>query len=55
MQNKFRAILLVAIAVSLLGFELYGVGGAVYGLALAIIILAALDAVGKLRDEAVTG
>ena len=45
----------VAIAVSLLGFELYGVGGAVYGLALAIILLAALDAVGKLRDAAVTG
>jgi predicted PurR-regulated permease PerM len=45
----------VAIVVGLLGFELYGVGGAVYGLALAIILLAALDAVGKLRDEAISG
>ena len=40
----------VAVAVALLGFELYGVGGAVYGLALAVIALAALDAVGRRRD-----
>ena len=32
-------------------FELYGVGGAVYGIALAVIGLAALDSVGRLRGE----
>ena len=36
----------VAIVVALLGFELYGVGGAVYGVALAVIGLAALDELG---------
>ena len=40
----------IPIVVGLLGFELYGVGGAVYGVALAVIGLAALDAVGRLRD-----
>ncbi len=41
----------VALVVALLGFELYGVGGAVYGVALAVIALAALDAVGRLRAQ----
>lgn len=36
----------VAIIVGLLGFELYGIGGAVYGIALAVIGLAALDSAG---------
>jgi putative heme transporter len=35
-----------ATVVGLLGFELYGIGGAVYGIALAVIALAALDAAG---------
>ena len=39
----------VAVIVALLGFELYGVGGAVYGVALAVIGLAALDELGRLR------
>jgi predicted PurR-regulated permease PerM len=39
----------VAVVVALLGFELYGVGGAVYGVALAVIGLAALDEIGRLR------
>ena len=50
----------VAIVVALLGFELYGVGGAVYGVALAVIGLAALDELGApapsivaAREEAV--
>ena len=42
----------IALVVALLGFELYGVGGAVYGVALAVVGLAALDAVGRLRDQA---
>jgi predicted PurR-regulated permease PerM len=37
----------IPIIVGLLGFELYGVGGAVYGIALAVIGLAALDAAGR--------
>jgi putative heme transporter len=41
----------VPIIVGLLGFELYGVGGAVYGIAVAIIGLAALDAAGRLRGD----
>jgi len=41
----------VAIVVGLVGFELYGIGGAVYGLALAVIGLAALDAAGRIRGE----
>ena len=45
----------IALVVALLGFELYGVGGAVYGVALAVIGLAALDAVGRLRDQALSG
>ena len=35
----------------LLGFELYGVGGAIYGIALAVFALAALDAIGRLRGD----
>ena len=41
----------IPIIVALLGFELYGVGGAIYGIALAVIGLAALDAVGRLRGD----
>jgi predicted PurR-regulated permease PerM len=41
----------IPIVVALLGFELYGVGGAVYGIALSVIALAALDAVGRLRGD----
>ena len=41
----------IPIVVGLLGFELYGVGGAVYGIALAVIALAALDAVGRIRGD----
>lgn len=36
----------VPIIVALLGFELYGIGGAVYGVALAVVGLAALDELG---------
>jgi predicted PurR-regulated permease PerM len=42
----------IPIVVSLLGFELYGVGGSVYGIALAVIALAALDAIGRQREHA---
>ncbi|MET0908893.1 MAG: AI-2E family transporter, partial [Ilumatobacteraceae bacterium] len=46
----------IPIIVALLGFELYGVGGAIYSIALAVIALAALDAVGRLRgDDLVLG
>jgi putative heme transporter len=38
-----------ATVVGLLGFELYGAGGAVYGIALTVIALAALDAAGEIR------
>ena len=41
----------IPIIVGLLGFELYGVGGSVYGIALAVIALAALDAIGRIRGE----
>jgi hypothetical protein len=41
----------VPIVVGLLGFELYGVGGAGYGIAMAVIALAALDAAGRLRSD----
>jgi predicted PurR-regulated permease PerM len=41
----------IAVVVALLGFELYGVGGAIYGVALAVIGLAALDEVGRLRGD----
>jgi putative heme transporter len=40
----------VPIVVGLVGFELYGVGGSIYGIALAVIALAALDAVGRDRE-----
>jgi predicted PurR-regulated permease PerM len=40
-----------ATVVGLLGFELYGVGGAVYGIALTVIALAALDAAGRDRPS----
>lgn len=40
----------VAIIIGLLGFELYGIGGAVYGIALAVIGLAALDSAGTDAD-----
>jgi predicted PurR-regulated permease PerM len=39
------------IIVGLLGFELYGVGGAIYGIALTVIAFAALDAVGRIRGD----
>ena len=41
----------VPIIVGLLGFELYGAGGAAYAVALAVIGLAALDSAGHLRDQ----
>ena len=41
----------IPIVVALLGFELYGIGGAIYGIALAVIALAALDAVGRIRGD----
>ena len=41
----------IPIIVALLGFELYGVGGAIYGIALAVIGLAALDSAGRIRGE----
>jgi predicted PurR-regulated permease PerM len=42
----------IPIIVGLLGFELYGVGGSVYGIALAVIGLAALDAIGRQGEHA---
>ncbi|MET0145493.1 MAG: AI-2E family transporter [Ilumatobacteraceae bacterium] len=42
---------LIPIIVGLLGFELYGAGGAIYGIALAVIALAALDQVGRIRGD----
>lgn len=41
----------VPIIVGLLALELYGVGGAVYAIALAVIGLAALDSAGRIRGE----
>ena len=41
----------IPIVIGLLGFDLYGVGGAVYGIALAVIGMAALDAVGRERGD----
>jgi len=41
------------IIVGLLGFELYGAGGAIYGIALTVIGLAALDALGRVRGDGV--
>jgi putative heme transporter len=40
-----------ATVVGLLGLELYGIGGAVYGIALVVIALAALDAAGAARSD----
>ena len=39
------------LVVGLLGFELYGTGGAIYGIALAVLALAALDSAGGIRSE----
>jgi putative heme transporter len=39
------------IVVGLLGFELYGLGGAIYGIALTVIGFAAVDAIGRIRGE----
>ena len=41
----------IPIIVGLLAFELYGFGGAVYGVALAVLGLAALDAAGSVRGD----
>ncbi len=41
----------IPIIVGLLAFELYGVGGSVYGIAIAVIALAALDAIGRQRTQ----
>jgi hypothetical protein len=35
----------------LLGFELYGIGGAIYGIALAVLVLAGSDALGRIRGD----
>ena len=37
--------------VGLLAFELYGIGGAIYGMALAVLGLAALDAIGGVQGD----
>ena len=42
------------IIVGLLGFDLYGIGGAIYGIALTVIGFAALDAVGRIQGDDVT-
>jgi predicted PurR-regulated permease PerM len=42
------------IIVGLLGFELYGAGGAIYGVALTVIALAMLDAIGRVRGDDLT-
>ena len=39
------------IIVGLLGFELYGIGGAIYGIALTVIAFAAMDAIGRIRGD----
>jgi predicted PurR-regulated permease PerM len=41
----------VPIVVGLLGFELYGIGGAIYGIALAVLVLAGSDALGRIRGD----
>ncbi len=41
----------IPIVVALVAYDLYGVGGAVYAIALAILGLAALDAVGRRQGE----
>jgi predicted PurR-regulated permease PerM len=45
----------VPIVVGLLAFELYGVGGSIYGIALAVIGMAALDSIGRLRGRLAEG
>jgi hypothetical protein len=37
--------------IGLLSFELYGIGGAVYGVGLAVLGLAALDAIGGVQGD----
>jgi predicted PurR-regulated permease PerM len=44
----------VAIVVALIALDLYGLGGALYAVALAVLALAALDVYGGERDEEVT-
>ena len=39
------------IIVGLLGFELYGIGGAIYGIALTVIAFAAMDTIGRIRGD----
>ena len=39
------------IVVGLLGFELYGIGGAIYGIALTVIAFAAMDSIGGIRGD----
>ena len=39
------------IIVGLLGFELYGIGGAIYAIALTVIAFAAMDAIGRIRGD----
>jgi putative heme transporter len=43
-----------AIVAGLLGFELYGIGGAVYGIALTVFAFATLDAAGRIHGDDVT-
>jgi predicted PurR-regulated permease PerM len=40
----------VAIVVALIAFELYGIGGALYAVALAVLALGGLDVYGAERD-----
>jgi predicted PurR-regulated permease PerM len=42
---------MVPIVVGLLGFELYGLGGAAYGVALSVLAMAALDAIGWVQGD----
>jgi len=37
--------------VGLLSYELYGIGGAIYGVGLAVLALAALDAIGGVQGD----
>ena len=41
----------VAIVVALIAFDLYGLGGALYAVAIAVLALAGLDVYGAERDE----
>jgi predicted PurR-regulated permease PerM len=45
----------VAIIVALLAFDLYGFGAALFGVALAVLALAGLDAYGEERDDELVG